>query len=152
MHDAFLYDPRFTDARRFARMSGTAYRPDTKLQDPVAQQARRIFLNSRGVAGLTSYADFTVLADVARESGHRLRFHAYHAGESAGQVSCRVVTSGLEAGSGKLILRQREVWDLELAATLFGQNIDSWWCDASRPVTAQVDRRTVHSWLFNRPL
>jgi hypothetical protein len=152
LYDTFLYEPRFADARRFARMAGTAYLRDTMLQDPVAQQARRIFQNSSGVAGLTSYADFTVLADVARESGHRLRFHAYHAGESSSHVRCRMMTNRLDADCAEPVSQEREVWERELAATLFGQNIGSRRPDAFRRVTAQLDRRTVHSWLFNRTI
>jgi hypothetical protein len=150
IHDAFFYDARFTDARHFALRHGDPRLQVALSQDCIAQQARALFLRSQRVAGLTGYADFTVLTDIARVAGYRLRFHGYHAGESTLLVNCRVVTDALGADWAAPIRLEREVWERQLAAALFGQNVHASADAASRRMTAEVDRRTIHSWLFNR--
>lgn len=150
LRGSFLYDPRFPDARYFARRADSVSLHCAMLQDPVPQQAPPIFRCSRNVAGLTSYADFTVLTDIARQAGYRLRFHGYHAWHSSNHVSWRLVSDGACGETGEPVLLQREVWERQLAGVFFGHEIGSRHCDAFSLGSAASDRRTLHAWHFER--
>jgi hypothetical protein len=149
---SFLYDPRFADARRFAHRASANLVTHALLHESVPQQAQRIFPHSQSVAGLTSYADFTVLTDIARQSGHRLAFHGYHDRQSNTHVSWRVVTGGTGGETVPSVSLEREIWARQLATVLLGHEPSAPHFDGSWQFGAQGDRRTIHSWLFSRAI
>ena len=94
------------------------------------------------MAGLTGYADFTLLSDVARGFGHDVMFHAYHTVESATQVRHRVVVESRKASATPLELSGRAQWEERLAQSLFGT--------ARSPLVGDTSRFgiTLHSWVL----
>ena len=144
---AFLFDDRYEEARRFARLSAALGTKPTAVAENILSQAAELFYPLQDVAGLTSYADFTLAAGVARGLRRELIFHAYHLIESPAQVRYRVFLQGREASASPLRRSGRVQWESRLASCLLGSARHAA-SENCLPYATPGVGITLHSWVI----
>ena len=139
----FVYDGRYCHAPIFAAQHTGPVIPPFCLGEDVLTQVAAILGGSGAVAGITTYADFTVLAHAAGATGRTLLFHAYYSvqpGSAGPQVSYRVLGNAARSTATAGVC-QAAAWEDHLAQRLMS---------APGSVIARSTRPgcTLHAWRF----